>query len=442
MRIITKVAATVQSLVHAMAEDVAKECPIVLRRRKFSTATLAQTFILGFLAKPRASDEDLAEMAALLGVQVTAQAIEQRHTPRLADFLEALFRRASQDIVKSSKLLAPLLERFTAVLLLDSTTVTLPDDLQPRFRGCGGTHGGGQAAMKLQTQWDLRNGALDAIAIESGRDCDYKSALQSRPLIRGSLRITDLGYFDTEVFERFSHEGIFWISRLQFGTSVFTPQGQRLALLDWLGKQPGPFVDQPILMGTQRKVACRIVAWRVPQEVANRRRQKLIAETRRKDGRTPTQERLAWCDWTILVTNVTADVLTAKEVAVLYGARWQIELLFKRWKSLGLIAELSGSTVTRQMIRVWSRLLAVLMQHWLLLCSVWGDSRVSLAKACKAISRHAVLIAVAIHDRTKLEAAMKQLCVILSATARQNKRRDPSTFELLNDPEMLGYSLT
>lgn len=106
MRIITKVAATVQSLVHAMAEDVAKECPIVLRRRKFSTATLAQTFILGFLAKPRASDEDLAEMAALLGVQVTAQAIEQRHTPRLADFLEALFRRASQDIVKSSKLLA------------------------------------------------------------------------------------------------------------------------------------------------------------------------------------------------------------------------------------------------------------------------------------------------------------------------------------------------
>ena len=51
MRIITKVAATVQSLVHAMAEDVAKECPIVLRRRKFSTATLAQTFILQFLCQ-------------------------------------------------------------------------------------------------------------------------------------------------------------------------------------------------------------------------------------------------------------------------------------------------------------------------------------------------------------------------------------------------------
>ena len=174
MRIITKVAATVQSLVHAMAEDVAKECPIVLRRRKFSTATLAQTFILGFLAKPRASDEDLAEMAALLGVQVTAQAIEQRHTPRLADFSKPFSDGPAKISSSPQSSQAPLLERFTAVLL-DSTTVTMPDDIHPLFRGCRGTNAGGQAAMKLQTQWDLRNGALDAIAIESGRDCDYKA---------------------------------------------------------------------------------------------------------------------------------------------------------------------------------------------------------------------------------------------------------------------------
>jgi hypothetical protein len=338
--------------------------------------------------------------------------------------------------------LAPLLDRFTAVSLLDSSTVTLPDALRERFAGCGGSHGGGQAAMKLQTQWDLKSGAFDAIVIEPGRNCDYKTSLQSAPLTAGSLRITDLGYFDTEVFERFHREKAFWISRLQFGTSVFTREAQRLPLLDWIGKQRGPFVDQPILMGTERKVACRIVAWRVPAEVANRRRQKLIAETRRKDGRVPSKERLAWCDWTILVTNVPADLLTANEVAILYRARWQVELLFKRWKSLGLIAELSGSTEARQIIRVWSRLLAVLMQHWLLLCTVWGDPRSSLAKASEAIRSHAVLIAAAIGDAEKLVAAIERLAVILSKTARQNKRKKPSTFELLNDPELLEYSLT
>jgi hypothetical protein len=442
MGIIAKVSATVQALFGTMAEEVAKDHPIVLRRRKFTTATLAQTFIFGFLAKPRASDEELAQTAALCGVEVTAQAIEQRHTARLAEFLEALFRRATQSVVQSQKSLAPLLERFAAVLILDSTTLTLPDALRDRFPGCGGSHGGGQAAMKLQVQWDLNSGGLDAVVIESGRDCDYKTSLQSAPLLPGSLRITDLGYFDTEVFERFNQQGVYWLSRLQFGTSVFTADAQRLSLLDWLGEQPGPFVDQPIRMGTERKVACRMVAWRVPQEVADRRRQKLIAEARRKDGRVPSKERLAWCDWTILVTNATAELLNPKEIAVLYRARWQIELLFKRWKSLGLIAELSGSTEVRQMIRLWSRLLAVLMQHWLLLCSVWGNPRCSLVKACEAIRRHALILAAAVGQSTRLEAAIEELGAILRATGSQNKRKKPSTFELLNDPERLEYSLT
>jgi DDE family transposase len=442
MGIIAKVSATVQALFGTMAEEVAEGHPVVLRRRKFTTATLAQTFTLGFLARPRASDEELAQTAALCGVGVTAQAIAQRHTARLEGFLEALFRRATRCAVRSQTTLAPLLDRFAAVLILDSTTTTLPDALRDRFPGCGGSHGGGQAAMKLQVQWDLCSGALDAVAIESGRDCDYKTPLQSADLPAGSLRITDLGYFDTEVFERFNRRGVFWLSRLQFGTGAFTPEGQRLPVLDWLGEQPGPFVDRPILIGTERKVACRVVAWRVPQEVANRRRQKLIAEARRKDGRVPSKERLAWCDWTILVTNVTADVLTAKEVAVLYRARWQIELLFKRWKSLGLIAELSGSTDVRQMIRLWSRLLAVLIQHWLLLSSAWGDPRRSLAKACEAIRRHAPILAAVVGEPTRLEVAIEGLGVILRATASQNKRKKPSTFELLNDPRLLEYSLT
>ncbi|MGZ3319182.1 MAG: IS4 family transposase, partial [Isosphaeraceae bacterium] len=71
------------------------------------------------------------------------------------------------------------------MLILDSTTTTLPDDLRERFPGCGGSHGGGQAAMKLQVQWDLRSGAIDAVAIESGRDCDSKTSLQSAPLTPG-----------------------------------------------------------------------------------------------------------------------------------------------------------------------------------------------------------------------------------------------------------------
>lgn len=442
MWIIPRISAAVQSLLMTLAEEVGRTCPVVLRKRKFTASTLAQTFILGFLTDPNSSDEDLAQMAALCGVEVTTQAVEQRHTMRLAEFLEQLFREATRCVIKSQNVLASLLERFTAVWVLDSTGTALPDELRDRFPGCGGSHGGGQAAMKLQVQWDLRGGALEPIAIEPGRDCDYKTSLQSTPLAPGSLRITDLGYFDTEVFERYDQQGVFWISRLQYGTSLFDLDGQRLEVLEWLKQQPGTFVDQRVLMGTERKVPCRILAWRVPEEVANRRRQKLIAEARRKDGRTPSRERLAWCDWMILVTNVPKEMLTAKEAAVLYRARWQIELLFKRWKSLGLIAEMSGSTVARQLVRVWSRLLAVLLQHWLVVSTAWGEPRLSLTKAWKAIRRHAVTLAGAIGDLKRMETAIGRIGMTLRTTAKQNKRKKPSTFELLVDPERLQYSLT
>jgi hypothetical protein len=144
MAIVAKVVSLVETLLGPLAEEVAREVPVVKRRRKFSAATLARTFVLGFLAKPRASDEDLARMAARCGIEVTTQAVEQRSTPAMADFLEALFRRASRLRVQADRALAPLVERFPAVLILDSTSLALPSALKDRFPGCGGSYGGGK----------------------------------------------------------------------------------------------------------------------------------------------------------------------------------------------------------------------------------------------------------------------------------------------------------
>lgn len=441
MPIVAQAAQAMQRLLIPCAEEVAARCGVIRRRRKFSAATLAQTLILGFLAKPNARDDELAQTAALCGVEVSAQAIEQRYSPELVAFLQGLLVRAMRQKLGSSKALTGLLERFSQVLLLDSTTITLPAELAASFPGCGGGHGGGEAAVKFHVQWDLRSGALTAIDPQPGRVCDAKSAPQTQALPAGTLRISDQGYFDTEVFVRYNTDGVYWLSRLLFGTAIFTPEGQSLALLPWLAQHSGPIVDQPILLGTKHRVACRLVACRLPEEVANRRRQKLIAATRRKDGRMPSAERLAWCDWTIWVSNVPAERLSPPEMAVLYRARWQVELLFKRWKSLGLVAQLSGS-VTRQLVQLWARLLAVVLHHWLLLACVWGELQGSLAKATSALQRHATLLIVSLNDHDALIAAIERLGAMIRKTATQNKRRHPSTFQLLDDPSLLDYSLT
>ena len=442
MSIIAKVGAALQDLFGAFTEQAAKSSGVIIRKRIFTPHSLAMTFILGHLQHPRATDEQLAQIAAQAGADVTPQAIDQRHTPQMVSFLKALFVEATKRVIGSDKVLAEILERFISVILLDSTTITLPDSLEKEFPGCGGSHGSGLAAMKLQTELDMRSGAITHVEIERGRSPDGATIRQHVRRGAGSLRITDLGYFDQSVFATMTQESEYFLSRLQFGTGVLLPDGTRLALLHWLAKQSGRFVDQAIMLGKTQRVSCRLIAWRLPQEQADRRRQKLRRELMKKKGRTPSAERLAWCDWTILVTNVPLQMLSPEEAAILYRTRWQIELLFKRWKSQDLVAMLKGSTDERQMVGVWSRLLAALVQHWLVIATVWGDPTKSLVKVCEAIRGFVGRLVASIGRVNETERVLADLAKNLAKTCRRNKRASPGTFELLNDPSLLDFRLT
>ena len=443
MRIITKVGVALQQLFGKCAEDAGATSGVIVRKRKFTCASLAQTFVLGFLRNPEASDEELARIAVQCHAAVTPQAIDQRHSPRLVRFLKELFCGATRMVVGSGKALAPILERFSSVIVLDSTTIALPDSMKDESPGCGGSYGGGAAAMKLQTEWDLRSGAVTHVEIEPGRSPDAATSRQDARRGKGSLRITDLGYFNVSVFADMTKAGEYFLSRLQFGTQVMLPEGDSVALLQWLATQPsGRFVDRRILLGKEQRLACRLIAWRLPKEQADRRRQKLRQEMLSRKGKEPGAERLAWCDWTILVTNVPVELLTADEAVVLYRARWQVELLFKRWKGQDLVAVLRGSTEVRQMVGVWSRLLAALVQHWLMIGSVWGDPTKSLSKACEAIRDFAGRLAASMDRRSELARVLHELADAVAKTCRRNKRSDPGTFELLNDVNLLDFELT
>lgn len=442
MGIITKVGVALQQLFGQTAAAAAASSGVIVRKRKFTGLSLARTFVLGFLRHPDASDEELAQMAVQCGAAVTPQAIEQRHTPRLVKFLQELFCGATKVVVGSDQALAPILERFANVTVLDSSTITLPDSMQEEFAGCGGSYGGGAAALKLQTEWDLRSGAVTHVEIEPGRSPDGATSRQDARRGRGSLRITDLGYFNLGVFAAMTQEGEYFLSRLQFGTRVRLPEGDAVALLPWLAQQAGPFVDQPIVLGQEQRLACRLIAWRVPEEQANRRRHKLRRESLSKYGKEPSAERLAWCDWTILVTNVPLELMTPEEAVILYRARWQVELLFKRWKGQDLVAVLRGSTAVRQMVGVWSRLLAALVQHWLVLASAWGDPTKSLSKVCEAIRPFVGRLAAGLDQLAELERVLADVCAVVAKTCRRNKRSKPGTFELLNDVSLLDFCLT
>ena len=175
---IAKVGSALQELFGPAVEAAAARSGVIKRQRKFTAMSLAKTFVLGFLANPDATDEDLARMAVQVGAAVTPQAVEQRFAPALEQFLKDLLGRATQIVVSANQALAPILERFRRVILQDSSTLVLPDDQKEEYPGCGGSYGGGQAALKLQVEWDLRGGALTHLQIEAGRSPDGATTRQ------------------------------------------------------------------------------------------------------------------------------------------------------------------------------------------------------------------------------------------------------------------------
>jgi hypothetical protein len=301
--------AQLQALLIDRAESLAWDRGCCRRRSPLAGAALLQVLVLGCLAHPDPSLEDFAQTAGLLGHPVTAQAVAARFGPALADALADLVAAAVRRVVARRPATVALLEQFAAVQVQDSTTVTLPDALADSWRGGNTATGqGGQAAVKVQVRIDLRGGQVTGLRLEPGRANDHATPLQTADLRPGELHLRDLGYFDLDVLAAIAGAGAFFLSRLQDGTALFDEAGTRLDLADYLGGQPGDAVDVPVRLGVKHRLACRLVAVRLPAEVANRRRQALYAKARKK-GYTPSAAKLALCAWNFYVTNVPAAAL-------------------------------------------------------------------------------------------------------------------------------------
>jgi Transposase DDE domain len=440
--IVGNLAATLQSAFGARLDLIGRQAGAIRRQRKFSGASLFNTIVLTILRTPKPQTDDFVATAARLGLKLTAVAIKKRFTGALIDFLRAGLEHLLKQALRTDSVATPLLARFAAVEIGDSTTVTVPDEYAAEFPGCGGKMESGKAAVKIQLVTDLRDGDFKALLVEPGRQSDARSRVNDRPVVPGSLSIHDLGYFSLERFRRRSDAGAYWISRLQQGTRVFDEQAAEIDLLDYAKRSQGDGpIEMQVQIGSQERLKCRVIVLRVPKEVADRRRQKAY-EKAQKHGRVPSSEHLAWCEWTVLVTNCLEELLSWKEVVVLYRIRWQIELIFKLWKSHnGLAAYREEWTAVERMVLFWAKLIAVVLQNWLLLSSIWSNPKRSPWKAARVIRRSIVCLIGALKDLARLTEALQELFAEIEAVATQKRQKKrPSAFQLLNDPELLNWS--
>ena len=91
------------------------------------------------------------------------------------------------------------------------------------------------------------------------------------------------------------------------------------------------FLDKMVLVGRAKKIKMRLVILPIPSEQAEERRRK--AKRDRDKRLNHSKEYYELLGYAIFITNIPQSICSSREIQKIYRLRWQIEIIFKSWKS-------------------------------------------------------------------------------------------------------------
>jgi hypothetical protein len=346
-------------------EVVARQTKFVQRSSKLTGSKFLQALVFTSLEKPEMTLSNIQQSCLDLDVRISEQSIDERLDEKSVNFLSQLFSQAVKRFAVDEPLGIKLLEQFKAIYLLDSTQISLPESMADLFPGAGGN--ASSASLKIQLVFDFLCGQIKQTEFCTGREPDQGYRGHKSLIAKGVLLLMDLGYFVLDTFKQINDCGGYFLSRFQAQTALLTPTGERLALKKLLDAQTTPLAELEVLIGNrnQHQVPCRLIMIRLPQEVADRQRQK-AKENAQRHGRQVTQEYLKLLDWALFVTNVPVALLRSEHVASLYRIRWQIELVFKMCKSFCGLDYIASLRPHRILTELYARLIGVVLTYFLI----------------------------------------------------------------------------
>ena len=402
MSILPQVPEKMQTILQTVADEVAPQTGCVKRNRKLTGSALAQTLVFGWLEHPEASYQQLTETAATLGIQVSRQALEQRLTPETAEMFKLTLEAAIPEMleVASRPQVVPLLEQFTGVYVQDSTWISLPDELHGTWKGPPKKNHRHKAALKLHLCFDVLTGRFQQFHITDGMTADSSAAKAADPLPPGSLRLADLAYFSLDTLEKLTQDGIYWISRLKANSYLSDETGEPLNLEKMLREtEENTHIRKPIRIGKRKQLQAYLIAERLSQAETDKRRRSIRYRAKRK-AHPPSKTLLRLAGWNLYITNIEADQLTPKQICVIVGIRWQIELMFKCFKSIAKLDVSRSQKPDRILCEVYAKLIALLIQHATLLGTGWRCIQHTLMKTTRFIAGYARILTMSFQHST------------------------------------------
>lgn len=344
----------------------------------------------------------LAALVENLSTSISRAGINRRFNQRTCDFLRGVYSHvfAIMTMAKSASLPVGIFKKFRDIKILDSSSWKVPAALKGCFPGYN------LAGCKMQFMLSYKTGTIDHLDIgpETNTDQQYSKNIDNH-LQKDDLILFDLGFAITEALSKIAAKWAFFLCR--FNDSAINiymdrdPSSAAIDVLKWLNQFTSrkSVYEIPCFVGNgKQKIKVRLLAVRAPEEVANRRRQKLCVQARKK-GSIPKERNLKLCDWTLMVTNIpAAKDVSFQEISALYAIRWTIEIFFKQLKS---VLNIHKTYVKNNPYRLEAELLArSIVALFITYCfslarsDLWRRSQreISFEKTVKYFKRHLAVL--------------------------------------------------
>jgi len=248
---------------------------------------------------------------------------------------------------------------FTRINLEDSSQVSLNEMLTPHFMGSGGA--ASKSSIKINFIYDVANLFVLGIKITSGIVADRANALEIlKYATLRSLNIRDLGFFIISALKKMETKGAFYLSRLSYSTHVYLNKNDEQplnipAFLEEQMKNSNKSVSVDVYIGKDERFKTRLVAESVPKKVIRQRQ----ARYRKENKKEPSEYYTEWSGFSIFITNVPETMFSEEMIISLYKIRWQVELIFKNFKSNIDLDILKGTNKHRIESLVYGKLITI-----------------------------------------------------------------------------------
>jgi hypothetical protein len=296
----------------------------------------------------------------------------------VADLSEAAWRkRLRQANAWLGWLLGELLAAATPVaptLAHHQRRIRLVD--ATRLRQVGGTGDD----WRVHLAYDLLAGRMDAVGVT---DCHTAEGLAHFALAPGDIVVGDSAYGHRRSVAVVVAAQADVVVRIDPRTCPLEgTDGQPFDVEAWLRQTRGGLTDWAGWCRWHgQRYRVRLIASPLPPAQRRQARQRKRKQAQKK-GRRLSARTLRLAGWWLLLTTLAAAVWPPADVVRLYRARWQIELVFKRFKQL-----LAGAAIRARRREAVEATVRALLVAWALQEGVAAEVRGVLARLAAAGTR-------------------------------------------------------